>query len=154
MVAVHEAGHAIALLAQGVPFAQASIKPNKDSAGHVRHDTPLLFEVRVRRQVARAMIVCSYAGFEAESMAYPDADPAFCSEDRDNAFELSREYLVLPRGCSFVGDGAHHEYLDGLRKEARRLVRKHWTSVDAFAGLLLKNTTVPYDVAQRFWNTR
>jgi hypothetical protein len=152
--AIHESGHAIALLAQRLPFEKATIRPGSDFLGRVTHATPLMFEPRERRQVARGMILCCYAGFEAEQIAYPHADAGFASQDYENAFDLSREYGVLPRSCAMIGDDAHDAYLERLKGEARRLMRTHWLAVDAFAGLLLKKTTVTYDAAKQFWNAR
>jgi hypothetical protein len=141
--AFHEAGHVVVGGHFDVPTTRVTIIPSSDgvSAGCMWHPPPLGFEAdsrRDRRTRARAMILLAYAGLEAEKLVDPHAPEVHGENDRDNAFELSREHGVMPRRCDYVGDDAHQGYLEGLRRESAGLVRRFAQSIGLFAGKLLE----------------
>ena len=84
----------------------------------------------------RSHIVALYAGFVAERKFSLDADKRLSEEDDAMAFNLSREYEVMPRRQCAVGDEIHEAYLDRLRTEARSLVRTNWRWVGVLAQAL------------------
>lgn len=51
----------------------------------------------------------------------------------------------MPRRCRYVDDDSHQAYLAKLRREAGRLVRRHWPAVLEIADLLLKKGTIGPD---------
>jgi len=105
----HEAGHTVA--AKVLKVDQVTCKP-QGIAGK-----------REQRAAARRCIIATYAGMEAEKLFQPDAID--WHGDDENAFELSRQWAVIPRGSSVVGDDAHRKYLEKLRRESRRLVYQY-----------------------------
>ena len=145
--AYHEAGHAVAEVVQGLSVSSASIvaDADDDSLGRCYSPPVLGYEfnsAREQRQVARASIVGCYAGVEAQRLVDPAPADFHGQADDEQAFAVSREYAVLPRSCEFVGDDAHMAYLERLRREARRLVRKHRRAVEAVAEALLQHETL------------
>jgi hypothetical protein len=147
--AYHEAGHAVANVALGLAINKVSIIPGEDhhgldytgicvSPGVLDYHYPSAGVVREQRAVARAHIVACYAGMAAQRLVDPHRPDEHAAGDEENAMELSRLFGVFPRGCSRVGDEAHLRYLDKLRAEARRLVRKHWRAVAELAEELLQ----------------
>ena len=140
--AYHEGGHVVAHFALGLAVNKASIIPKEGSLGQALSPPVLGYESggsrREQRQIARANIIGCYAGMEAEWIFDPNARDSG-GGDNQTAFWLSRTYCVLPRYCQYVGDEQHLDYLDRLRREARRLVRRHWQAVEEVAASLLKN---------------
>lgn len=148
----HEAGHAVVAVVLGITIKQVSIAPNEESLGNCIHPDVCQFGYRgaySRRRIARDCIIVSYAGVEAEKIFDSKAEEWCSLEDEGNAFNLSREFSVLPRGCRCVGDEAHLEFLAKLQSEARRLVRKHWPAVEALADALIQKQRVSGEEASR-----
>jgi hypothetical protein len=139
--AYHEAGHKAVFEHFGLPVTSTTIEPDDDYLGAVEHPTPYGLDMppnrRERRTVARQMMLAAYAGLEAERLVNPTADPDQSAQDDENAFWLSREFCVFPKGCSYVGDDAHLAYLESLRREARRLVARLYPEIDYIATHLL-----------------
>lgn len=143
--AYHEAGHAVVLLHYGLTPDSVSIRPAEDYFGIVKHPSPLMFNcssLRERRSLAKDMIVGCYAGLEAERMVNPQAPDFHGDGDEQNVFDLCRSYGVVPRGCGFIGDEVHRTYLEGLRRRARRLVRRLRPTINALAQTLLEKETL------------
>lgn len=141
MTAYHEAGHIVAHLHFGLPINSATILPTQDYQGAVAHPSPMMINIsggKERKAVVRQMIIAYYAGYQAERIYEPRASADYSREDDYLAFELSRQYGVFPRGCSFVGDEVHDAYLDRLKGEADRLVRGNWGRVTLIAEALLE----------------
>jgi len=144
----HEAGHAVAAIVQGLIITYVTIKPDEDFVGACLHPNVLGYEyrgTRERKRIARKCIIASYAGLQAEKIFNPKAEEWRAQGDENNAFSLSREFLVLPRRCSIIGDEAHLEFLTKLQREAREMVRRHWPSVSAVAKALLEAKTLVHD---------
>jgi hypothetical protein len=138
----HEAGHAVAALVQGLTFNEVNVAREGDQNGYCIQPSLLMYDVsskRERRARARGCIIVSYAGIEAERLLDPDAPQWHGDADFQNAFETSRDYEVLPRGASFVGDEIHIAYLDRLRRQARRLVTQHQATIQRLAEALSVN---------------
>ena len=150
--AYHEAGHAVMSIVLGLSVNSVTIVRSRDSLGCVKSPPVLGYEDRTRsgrRRLARAHIVSSYAGLEAQKLVDPDPKDFAGEHDDENARWLSREYHVFPRILNCVGDEYHEAYLERLRGEARRLVRKHRPAIDAVAEALLIGWTMGHEaVAQ------
>ena len=154
-IAFHEAGHAIALVVQGQVVNRASIVPEKGSLGRVWHPSVYHYFVgtaREQRAIARELILVSYAGWAAEVRFDPTAEELGNDSDNEAAFDLSRDYGLFPRRIEFVGDDYHHEYLDRLRKESARLIRKHWQAVVRVGEELYKRKRLAGDVVEKMVN--
>jgi ATP-dependent Zn protease len=139
--AYHEAGHAVIRLVKGLTVNRVSIIPGEGFTGVCLAPGVLGYECsgrRERRETGRASVVSCYAGFEAELLEYPNAREEHAADDWENAFRISRQWEVLPRNCDHVGSEAHFKYLERLRAEARRLVRRHRAAIDALAAELLR----------------
>jgi ATP-dependent Zn protease len=139
--AYHEAGHAVITIVQGLTLKKVSIVPGEDYNGLSVEPAVAGYDfsnAREARSIARMLIIGCYAGMPAERLVDPDAPDSHGEDDEDNAFRLSREHQVLPRYCSIVGDEYHWKYLDKLRAEARRLVKKHRRAIAKVADELLQ----------------
>ena len=144
----HEAGHAVAAIVQGLIITYVTIKPDEDFLGACLHPSAFGYEfsgTRERKKIVRECIIASYAGLQAEKIFNPQAEEWRAQHDENNAFSLSHEFLVLPRQCSHIGDEAHLEFLAKLQLEARKLIRRHWSSVSAVARALLETKTLNHD---------
>lgn len=144
-IAFHEAGHAVACIVKDVGVDSVTIKPGADSYGSCIHPSVMGFEftnVPERRRIARDCIIIAFSGVPAERLISPDAPDTHGSGDEENANWLSREFHVFPRRMQNVGDEYHEEYLDRLRNEARRLVKRERRAIEAVARELLAKTTI------------
>ena len=104
---------------------------------------------RERRSIARQMILGCYAGLHAQRLVDPEPHPGHGMDDEGIAFKLSREYLVLPRYYSAIGDEEHRNYLGRLRNEAQRLVSRLRTPISVLAAELLKRRRMSGDQCKR-----
>ena len=146
MTAHHEAGHAVAVVVQGLMVESVTIKPGGESLGSCVHPGILMYEGmetrQAQRRAARQCIIVSYAGLQAEQLFHPDA-PEECSRgDEENAWNLSKQFEVFPRKCTMIGDEAHCSYMERLRGEARRIVRTHRSAIAAVAEGLQEHETL------------
>jgi ATP-dependent Zn protease len=138
--AYHEAGHAVANLVQGLTVDRVSIIPGEGFNGRCRSPGALGYRfsnARQRRAIGRAIIVACYGGIEAERFIDPGAPEYHADDDMAIALEQSRLLEVFPRYMRRVGDEWHMAYLERLRGEARRLVKRHRAAVAALAEELL-----------------
>ncbi len=136
----HEAGHVVAHWVLGLATKSVSIVACDDYNGLAVSPGVYGYEATGRREqktIARLNIIASYAGMEAELLFDPAADRTCGAGDVENAFELSRTYGVHPPG-GWIGDDRHLNYLDRLRIQSRRLMKRHWRAVESLAGELLK----------------
>ena len=145
-IAYHEAGHAVACIVLGHPIKKLTIVETGESLGSCLSPSPIFLNYgdtkRDRRRAARECIVTIYAGPEAQRLLKTAAALCGCDGDEESAFEVSRDFGVLPRGCSFVGDDRHWALLERIRLEARQLVRSHWPTIEALAAALLVEGTL------------
>ena len=153
--AYHEAGHIVVQLVQGYTIDRASIEAEEDSLGRVHKALPLLYEdfstsgKREKRKTVEAFIRASYAGYEAECLYDPAAEEFRSEGDFSQAWSLPRDHGIAPRGCAYIGDDVYERYLQRLRKEAKRLVRKHWNLIVAIAQELLETKEVSDEQARK-----
>jgi hypothetical protein len=137
-VAHHEAAHAVAGYALGLPVVYATVRPTEDRMGAVRHDPNV--EVRPKHELDFAVVLV--AGNQAERFALgrepwyrtnwfvddPDSDEARATEwiaaeaERGGWDELECRALVQLRG--------------------RGLVFSNWRVIEALAEKLQRHTTV------------
>jgi hypothetical protein len=90
------------------------------------------------QSIARADIVSACAGMPAQRLVDPDA-PDFHGDSDDNAaLRVSCQYHLYGRRCRIEGDDGHKAYLNTLRAEAGRLVRKQRKAIAKLAELLLQ----------------
>lgn len=143
----HEAGHAVAMIVQDLGFDSVTIMPEGTSLGSILHPNVLMYDIpsnrNAQRALTRQLIIACYAGIPAQSLVDPSPEEFHGDGDEQNAFELSREWGVVPKRCS-VGDDAHIGHLEKLRGEAKRLVRRHETVIHALTAVLLKEKTMDY----------
>lgn len=122
----HEAGHVVVAFWFGLPITEVTIVSTEEFGGTVSHPSPLLLDlrgsIRERRRAARETILAAFAGLHAERLVAPDAPDVHGDADEQNAYELSIQYGILPRGGGSVGDEYHWALLRRLSGESRRLV--------------------------------
>jgi len=138
----HEAGHAVIAFALDIHIESVSAVAKPYAYGVCKHLNPLFLEPRYRRANARACIVMAYAGIEAAKLHEPNADESTSAQDFRDAFEMSRDFVVLPRSCTYIGDDAHDAFLLKLRGEARHLVKRHRHQIERLALLLMDRHTL------------
>lgn len=140
--AIHEAGHAVAALACGLTVTAMTIVPNEDNWGSTIHGPLACYDDTKRERTAavRVQAVICYAGYEAEKLYNPAADPDCSQCDNVTAFDGLRE--CPPRNCRCIGDEVYWAALERLRHKARRLVRLHWTRIERVADVLLEQQTL------------
>ena len=142
-VAYHEAGHAVACIAQKIPVELVSITPGEGSSYLGINITPSLAAsncggVRNYQKLERAQMLVCYAGWAAELERDPNTEPNGHNKDFADAFRWSVEHGVLPRYMNLPGDEQHLAYLEKLKKESRKLIKKHWLAVEALAKKLYR----------------
>lgn len=138
LVAYHEAGHAVADLAQGIDVAGVTIVPSGDrlgkcifSMGSEWRDFHPDFDrspKTVRR--TKTVAVCFLGGPVAEDIV----------TDRwvldGNEHDIREASLMLDHLCS--SDEESEALLHEAWKRTKRLLRRHWAAVDAIAKALLE----------------
>ena len=150
--AYHEAGHAVVSLVLGLIVERVSIIAGDDSEGRCTGPSVLACHSsgrKAQRVTARANIVACFAGMPAQRLVDPQAPDYHGEQDDEDAFELSRQFEVLPRGCSHVGDDRHWEFLNKLRTEAARCVRRNKQAIAALAQALLIQSELAGDAVER-----
>jgi hypothetical protein len=148
----HEAGHAVAHIVQGLTIGEVNVIETDTTTGCCIHASPMMYDVsnsRERRAIARKCIVTLFAGMEAERLVDPDAPDHHADADQKEAFAVSVQYHVFPRVCRRVGDYAHLAYLDKLRIEARRLVKKHREQIELLAIELKARRRLSHEEAEQ-----
>lgn len=138
-VAYHEAGHAVAAIAEGLAVNEVSICGRDDHPGWVSHASPYGYRYTTRREleaILRSALIVSFAGIEAERIADPDADEESATHDFRRAWETSLELPI--RSCNRGGDAGHMRYLRRKRSESRRLVHREKRAVEMLAAELLR----------------
>lgn len=155
--AYHEAGHVVVSVALGFPIDKVTIKRHRDPLWGVflgetaRPGLRTLegaAEPREFRRMVRDSIISTYAGFEAELICDPGANPKHAKHDWDEAWSAPSHYSVFPRGCRQVGDEVYEAFLLRQRQTARLLARKHWRAIEAVAEALLRRGTLSGEEVQ------
>ena len=150
--AYHEAGHAVAILARGLSVELVTIIPGEGFNGVCYHPSVYGYYTAsktVQRQIARDIIVVCYAGLPAARLLDPKASESGARQDEIDAFNLSREFQVFPKRISCVDDDNHNAYLNKLKKEAERLVKRNQRAIGALAEELLKKKTMNQQQAEK-----
>jgi hypothetical protein len=127
-------------LALGLTITKVSIVPAADYTGVCQKPGLYGYHISDRRDaraVARALIVSCYAGLHAQRLVDPAAPEHHGDSDEDDAFYYSKEWEVFPRWFGHVGDEHHRAYLDRLRAEAGRHVRRQRKAIEELAAALL-----------------
>lgn len=141
--AIHEAGHAVSLMALGLTIDSVSIVPTEKYSGIANSPGLLGYYADTRPEraaIARSQVIHAYAGYEAEKRYNKNADPLYSQSDEEAAFDRLREYP--PRNCRHIGDEAYKAALERLRRKARRLVKVHWLEIERLADVLMERGTL------------
>ena len=132
--AFHEAGHAVAMIAVGIPFHYVTIESDEEFFGRVHvgyHPMFLNVGRRVYARDLRAYITSLYAG--------PIAETKFSSQPAGGDDEAQAGYLLYqmygPRAETHGG---------ALRAQARRLVTAHWQDIVCIAQALLRERDLQF----------
>lgn len=135
----HEAGHAVILVVLGIPVTEVSIVDRGDAHGTCGHPSPYNMYASPRdiRRAARDCILVSYAGVPAQRLVDPNPHDRHGDDDDVSAYRVSREYQVFPRVMQYDGDDYHLAFLERLRRESARLVRRHAAAIRHLAKVLL-----------------
>lgn len=137
-----------------VEFEEVTIAPGEGSLGSITSPSVMRWEGKDRRAVARANIVSTYGGAEAERAVFGEVWEPGIGHDEQQAFWLSRTYGVFPRRLQAVGSEQHWRYLEKLRREARRLTQRYRPQVLQVAELLMKRTTLSQKAVLRLLGWR
>jgi len=153
--AYHEAGHAVISMHFGLAVNEVTIRPdlNNGTLGSVSGPNTLYgYEyagARERRKCVRQTIIGLYAGLEAEKLINPHANEELSGNDETQAFDLLRDYPI-PH-CGYVGDDVYCAYLEKLRKEARRMVKRLRPMIASLADELLSRTEMTGQELEDFY---
>jgi hypothetical protein len=151
LTAYHEAGHAVACLAQGLLLKSVSVARGPDSRGRVlslglydyRVDLPAGRYRREMDRIARRLLLMKLAGPAAE-VAFDDdwwnipgmlleTDVCLWPKDFLDTFRLTPDC----RGTDAdLGEDARRRYLWWWWHRARRFVDRHWGEIEALARAL------------------
>jgi hypothetical protein len=123
--------------------------------GRTTHRSPMWYDFSGsiaigRKKVARQLIIVCYAGFEAQLRFNPSALHEYSEIDYKDAFELSRDFKVLPRKRGCANDDPHAS-MRHLRDEAKRLVKREWSTITAVALRLLQRRTLQESDVKEIW---
>lgn len=140
-IAVHEAGHVIAHVIVGQPFVEVTIVPSEipPSQGRVTSGWTDALEYHgfgddaLRAEFLRQAVFIAYAGFAAQLMFNPQADPHGVSADDVAAHALAEEYLA---------SGNTRRWLNRQARNARVVMSGHRDAVEAVAVALLRRRTL------------
>lgn len=140
----HEAGHAVAFIAQGYSIDDLSITPDEKSSGRCTpsHDPAdledsvlVLNTVEETTEFVRGFIRAILAGYEAQFkyVGNRDDETAQQSSDYSMARDIAERQQLFPPGE--INDG-----LRKLREEAEQLVIDNWLAITLVAdGLTINN---------------
>ena len=136
LISYHEAGHAIACIAQRIPIELLSVIPDedRDCSGINIHSPPAvanLSGVVGYRKLERAVMLVCYAGWAAELLHDPNTEPDGHWKDFHDAYRWSVDHAIWPRHFEHAGDERYMAYLEKLKKESKKLIQKHWPAVEA-----------------------
>ena len=148
-IAYHEAAHAVACVVQDLSMKEVTIEPGKIEGclGHITHHSPEGYDFRGSRargqkKVARQMVIVCYAGFEAQQRLNPSASDEHSQIDVNDASSLLNDYHVYNVKKFEENNNYIYDFIDKLRDEARRLVKREWSAIEAVASRLLEKRTL------------
>jgi hypothetical protein len=115
---IHEAGHAVILLALGRPFAQVTTKAVRFDLGHLDNDLAAIHLAGVAAEV-----IAGGDGAEAWARATKDGSEARRLAPTDGEMKAAWAWTL-------------------------QILRRHWAAVEAIAGLLDAQGEVDYSTAK------
>lgn len=128
--AYHEAGHAVACIAQGIKFRYVTIIPNDEGAnGHIKYCMVRIPEYATNRTLIKHGIK-TLAGTCAEKIKFGRYSHGFAS-DRENAVDY------------YIKAGIENVNPYFLKTET--LLKNHWSKVERIAKALLHKKTLTYN---------
>ena len=144
--AIHEAGHAVVARVLGLASGQATIVPKFDleEAGHHINRSPwrTLYDWEKRgllhrtvRSAVRGRIMAYMAGAEAE-IEFVGACEGGDSDDRDKIEEMADS------SDSYLTPEEWKRYEPRMRRQTRRLVRRHRAKIERLASALMDCETL------------
>jgi hypothetical protein len=147
--AFHEAGHAVAAWRAGARFRRATIVPDTDALGSVKHFPfnrkfdPTLDEYVARRRF-EPLILALFAGVLAEKRH---------TGRRHNWVGASHDMDAVSRltdYCAGLGNDERRHYFRWMQARAKAIVEFEWPHIEAVANALLLHRTL---TEQEVWDT-
>jgi hypothetical protein len=153
--AVHEAGHAVIARVLGLRCGELTIVANLDEgyAGCSHASDPWLTVDDWERagRYREHDIRQAYRGYVLGLMAGAEAEIEILGEAEEDGDADDRHWIIRAAWSSDSGIGASrwHRYEPRLRRQARRLVRKHREKIERVANALLERRTLTKEEADR-----
>ncbi|WP_395697208.1 hypothetical protein [Methylocella sp.] len=146
IVAIHEAGHAVAVERLGLKLKAVTVVPKENIGGTVHHNDTLRRLKRTgddsdrERLKAERVIMLCLAGPEAQKRFDPNSDWEACGEsDFAAAAELSRHFFG--EGDSAVA------FMEWMKVRTCDLVGQNWSLIEHLADQLIERKTIGGDEA-------
>lgn len=124
--AYHEAGHAVAARALGLPVPDLSMIPDEDTVGTCSYAVWVEADEDGRREDTAAV---SLAGALAEEIAVGEFNEEIAEDDLLHAIGLADEVTEAP--------DERDAWLDRAQDRAEEVLRRDWAAVEALAEALL-----------------
>ncbi len=148
VVAIHEAGHALAVERLGLKIKAVTIVPKGNVGGTVHHNDTLRRLKRTgddsdrERLKAERVIMLCLAGPEAQKRFDPNSDWEACGEsDFHVAAELTWHFLG-------EGDSAT-AFMEWMKIRTRELVDQNWSLIEYLAEQLVERKTIDGETAMQ-----
>jgi hypothetical protein len=137
-IAIHEAGHAVIRRVLGLKCGSVTIAADHDSAGHsiigdtweIIGDWERRGRFRDARTAARGRIIALMAGAEAEAVILGSCEGG----DLEDRYQIR---LMVGSDDSDLLGARWDRYEPRMRRQTRRLFRKHQAKIKRLAGALL-----------------
>ena len=124
-IAFHEAGHAVAAFALGVPVRLASIVPDEDGAPHV-------IWAKIQDFCWQNRVIILLAGGIAQRHHNPESR-------RGDADDLQQAVDTIDR---LARPNDHRKWFAALAQEAEDIITRWWPAVEALAEALMQQRTM------------
>jgi hypothetical protein len=141
VTAYHEAGHAVASWVVGLETEGASIERQENSLGRVTFAE--IEAIEVYDELMDRHLLSSYAGVKAVELYTgrptdpddPNMDPSYKGSDWDEVMDLTLR-LAGPE------ESAQVALQEQAEEKAQRILREHWSGVEAVADALLRRRSL------------